>query len=195
MAAVGKYLIDYWQGPAIDESAIVTALLVHDLGNLVKFDLTGSTKALDPTLLTNEWREQQTQLRAKYGYHSHQATLQMLQELGLPEKVRQLAAKMNAADVCQIAEDSLAQQICEYADLRVIPTGVTSLHDRLVDLRHRYSHHPGWDNEINFQQNVTCAKQIEDRLQQHTSVDITQIPPEKIQALLVKLPQFAIQTN
>lgn len=195
VAAVGKYIIDHWQGPAIDEQAVITTLLVHDLGNLVKFDLAEGAKVLDPTLFTDEWRERQEKLRAKYGRNSHQATLLLLKELGIPKKIKQLATKLDASNVCQIAQDSLEQQICEYADMHVVPSGVTTLEGRLQDLRERYSHYPGWDNEVSFQQNADCAKQIEDTLQQYTSVDILQIPPEKIEALLVELLEFEIQTN
>ena len=195
VAALGKYIVDHWQGPAIDGQSVITALLVHDLGNLVKFDLTEGATVLDSTLMTNEWRERQQHMRDKYGRNSHQATLQILRELGLPEIVQQLAAEMDASDVCRIAQDSLEQQMCEYADLRVVPSGITSLAERLADLRQRYSHHPGWDNETDFQQNVECAKLIEERLQQQTNVDITHIPPEKIETYLVELPLFEIQTD
>ena len=195
VTAVGKYITDHWQGSAIDEQAVITTLLVHDLGNLVKFDLSEGAQVIDPTLFTDEWRQRQKQMRAKYGRNSHQATLMMLQELGLPEKIQQLAAKMDASNVCAIAQDSLEQQICEYADMRVVPNKVTSLEKRLRDLRARYSHHPGWDNETSFLQNAACIKQIENTLQQYTAIDVASIPPEKISVYLVELAQFEIQPN
>lgn len=194
-AAVGKYLVDHWQGFQIDQQKIIAALLVHDLGNLVKFDLNKGALVIEATLFTNQWRQRQQKMRDKYGSSSHQATLTMLSELGLPKEVQQLARKMDAGNVCQIVDESIEQQICEYADLRVVPSGIAPLSERLVDLRKRYGQYKSWHSEQGFQDNVSCAQQIEDNLQQQTSVDITTIPLEKIDAYLVELAQFDFKTN
>lgn len=195
VAAVGKYIADHWRGPAIDAEAVIATLLVHDLGNLVKFDLSENALVIDQTLFTDEWRERQRVMRETYGAHSHQVTLAMLKELGLPENIRTLADGMDADDLCIFLDSSFEQQICEYADIRVTPDGVVSLRERLADFRRRYAHYEGWSSEERYQRNLTCAEQLETALQKHTSVDITDIPAEKIQAYLVELSQFEIPTG
>lgn len=195
VAAVGKYVIDHWQGEKIDQDSIITTLLVHDLGNLVKFNLGEGAKVIEPALFTDEWREIQQQLITKYGTSSHEATLQMLAELKLPAKVQQLAFKMDAGNVCNILNEPIEQQICEYADLRVVPGGIVSLKARLNDLKRRYSGYEGWSDEQHFAKNFTCAQTIENLIQQQTSVDITAIPKEKIDAYLVELARFEIKTD
>ncbi|EKD22933.1 MAG: hypothetical protein ACD_83C00180G0002 [uncultured bacterium] len=196
VAAVGKYIIDHWQGPFISEQTIINALLVHDLGNLVKFDLTKNAQVIDPTLLTDDWRKRQVALRKKYGHSSHQATAKIIQELGLPIQIQQLVSNLDAANICNNANDSLTQQICSYADLRVTPKGVASLTERLTDLRERYqAKYSIWKNDAFFAQHNQCAQQIEATLQQYTSTDIINIPSEKIELLLVELAQFEILTN
>ena len=195
VAAVGKYVLDHWQGEEIDKDSIVAALLVHDLGNLVKFDLNGNAKVIEPALFTEEWRDTQQQMIDKYGSDSHQATLKMLTEINLPEKIKQLAAKMDAGDICQIVNESIEQQICEYADLRVTPSAVVSMKTRMKDLRDRYANKIGWDDPKVFAHNLACAQQIKNNLQNQTSVDITAIAEDKIQAYLVELARFELPTS
>lgn len=195
VAAVGQCITDYWQGPEINSHAITTTLLVHDLGNLVKFDLSESAAIIDRTLFAQEWRERQRLMREQYGTDSHLATQAILRELRLPAEVQTLANGMDADDLCLFLETPLAQQICEYADIRVVPAGVTSLLERLQDFRRRYAHYDGWSTEEKYQRNVECAQQLEGNLQRHITENITAIPPEKIQAYLVKLRQFEIAVN
>lgn len=196
VATVGKYVIDNWEDTKINKPIIVAALLIHDLGNLVKFDLSEDALVIDPTLLTDEWRQRQTEMRSKYGNHSHQATQQMLKELHIPEKIIALTDNMDASDVCKIARSSFEQQICQYADMRVTPNGITSLSERLEDLRARYKNrYPKWGEKQSFAKNSVCAQQIEDTLQQHTAADITNIPAETISSYLVELAQFEIPTE
>jgi 5'-deoxynucleotidase YfbR-like HD superfamily hydrolase len=195
VAAVGKYITDHWRGPAIDKQAIITTLLVHDLGNLVKFDLSASAQVIEPILTTDEWRARQKQMRKKYGSNSHQATVEILQELGVPDETQQLAEKMDAGDICKIVHESLEQQICEYSDLRVTPKGVVSLEVRLEDLRDRYWQKTGWGNKEEFQKSLDCGRKIEQTLQQHTTTKITQIPTEIIDSYLVELARFKFGAN
>ncbi len=195
VAAVGKYLTDHWQGPEIDSQAIIITLLVHDLGNLVKFDLTEGAAVIEPELFTEEWRQRQQVMREKYGNKSHQATLGMIKEIGLSKKIQKLAVGVDANNICQIAKDSLDQQICEYADLRVTPEGVTDMETRIADLHRRYAKTLKWSDDHNYQENLTCSKEIQDRLQQHTSVDITEIPPQTIESYLVELARFELPTS
>lgn len=195
VAAVGKYIIDHWQGLALDGLSVTAALLLHDLGNLVKFDLSENARVIEPALFTDEWRERQRIMREKYGAHSHQATQAILRELGVTKSVQTLANAMDADDLCVFPDMPFEYQICEYADLRVAPSGVVSMPERLADFRQRYSHYDGWSNEEKYQRNIECAERLETNLQQHVSVDISRIPPEKIQAYLVELSRFAIDRD
>lgn len=197
VAAVGKFIVDHWRGPEIDKQAVISALLLHDLGNLVKFDLTENAKVVDLELHTQHWREIQQEMKNKYGYGSdaHEATMMMLEELNLSEKIIELVENMGADNLTSIADsNSLELKICQYADLRVVPYGIVPMMERLTDLRHRYSERSHWDEEL-FEIVVEEAQQIENTIRQHVSVDITAIPPEKISNFLLELPQFDIPTN
>lgn len=37
VAAVGEYICTHWSGPELNSQLILQALLLHDLGNIVKF--------------------------------------------------------------------------------------------------------------------------------------------------------------
>jgi hypothetical protein len=122
----------------VSENEIITACLLHDLGNLAKFDLSVFPQALEPEGL-EVWQERQQQLWDAYGRSPHTATQAMLAELPVSERVRQLVASIGFDNVPrQFNEAEAPHMICEYGDDRVAPGGVVSLEERLADFEKRY---------------------------------------------------------
>lgn len=195
-AALGMIICDHWSGPTLQKENIIMALLLHDLGNLIKFDLSDTAQILDESLFTPYWRSLQSQQKKTYGNDAHTATLNMARECIQNQEVIALIDGMDTAYLEKIAQGSLEQQICEYADLRVTPKGITSLAERLADIQKRYSaSSPQWANSAHFAQSLQFAQIIENTLQKNTDIDITQIPSEKIEAYLVKLPQYTFEIS
>lgn len=195
-AALGMIICDHWTGPTIQKDNVIQALLLHDLGNLIKFDLSETAHILDESLFTPYWRSLQAQQKKMYGQDAHTATLNMVRKCIQNETIMALIDGMDTTYLEKIAQGSVEQQICEYADLRVTPTGLTSLTERLADIKKRYSHSsPEWANEVHFAQSLQFAEMIENTLQKNTDIDITEIPSEKIEAYLVKLPQYSFETH
>lgn len=126
----------------IDAESIVKACLLHDMGNIVKFDL-----LLFPEFVREKglsyWQGVKSEFAAKYGVTSHQATAAILREMGIGKRVRELVDAIGFSQATPNAESAdFDKKICAYSDMRVGPFGIISLEQRFVDLRARYQNHP-----------------------------------------------------
>lgn len=62
------FLCDHWQGPPIGKELLTKACLLHDLGNIVKFDLEKYPHFLEEEQGRVEyWKQKQKEIIAKYG--------------------------------------------------------------------------------------------------------------------------------
>ncbi len=114
----------------IHKEDLIAALLLHDLGNIVKFDLERELAV---------WKKIQQETIAQYGSDDHEATEKMGQELGINDRVALLLSGMGFGNVHQaIDANDMELKICLYADQRVSPDGVVSIRERFSDLRKRY---------------------------------------------------------
>ncbi len=140
-ASVAEMLCDNWHGTAINKEDIIAACLLHDLGNIAKFDL-GET---DAHLLGEEakridyWRKVKTETMGKYGSSEYDATRNMMKELGVSSKVVSLVDRM--IYVLRNPEEAHDYELmlCEYADERVSPKGVLSVAERFAEFAERNS--------------------------------------------------------
>jgi len=137
VAAVARQICESLKQP-VDTSAVIEACLLHDMGNILKFDFSVMPDSLQPEGLAY-WQSVKESFQEKYGADEHTATLAIADELQVSETVRSL---MNAIGFTKIAEtrrgNSLAAKICNYADMRVAPYGIVSLEERMADGHRRY---------------------------------------------------------
>ncbi len=121
-----------------DRENIVKTCLLHDLGNIAKFDLEYFPEFLQPEGLAY-WQKVKAATVAKYGSNAHQATVKMVGELAVESRIVELidAVSFDRAQTNYLGTD-FAAKICAYADMRVAPEGVTSLEERLADGFKRY---------------------------------------------------------
>lgn len=193
VAGVGKYICEHWTGETINKEAIVKTLLIHDLGNLIKFDISPGAKIYDTALKKPEWKKVQSDMRQKYGTDAHLATVQMAGEITDDQLIIKLINSMDSTNLENTFRLSMEEKICEYADLRVTPNGITSMSERLDDIHKRYKeHYIDWADEDLLIKNKKFGKKIELEIQQNTSSDIVEITEEKIATYLVKLTNYEI---
>jgi hypothetical protein len=137
VAAVGKTICDNFSGE-IDKQTVLLACLFHDMGNIIKFDLSVFPEFLKPQGLAH-WQEVQNEYFNKYGKEQHAANHAIAVELKLPEKVIEC---INDVDFSKIEttrdSGSMEKKVCEYSDLRVAPHGIRPMHDRISDIEERY---------------------------------------------------------
>lgn len=117
---------------------MIAACLLHDIGNIVKFNF---TTLPPPDGRITYWKEVQSEMIAKYGTSEHPASKAMCEEIGQWERIAPILEHTSDYDACILLEQgSLLQRIVAYADQRVAPAGVVSLTQRLRDMRARYDH-------------------------------------------------------
>src|SRR3989344_4139901 len=136
VASVAKLICGSFTKP-VNEKEVVLACLFHDMGNILKFDLTVFPEFVEPEGL-KYWQKVQEEYRAKYGSDQHEASLKIARGLGLSDAVLLCIDSVAFSKAERtFAEGSWEQKICEYADTRVSPSGVLSLRDRLEEGRKR----------------------------------------------------------
>ncbi len=141
VAAVGKLIADSWKGPKLNREDLLAYLLLHDLGNLVKYDFSHK-ELLTPEMQDklDYWKTAQQEARQKYGSDAHQATIAMVRTLGVPARVIALLEQDDFRNLEIVAAgNNWEQKIGKYSDYRAGPSGVVLLSDRIKDLRKRYA--------------------------------------------------------
>ena len=127
----------------VDVQYITKLGLVHDMGNIVKFDLANRNEELYGKVKGVEhWVEIQKTYWQKYGHDAHQATVAILTEAGLGEYIPDLNAEAELyfaeSTTQELEQASQGAVILMYADCRVSPRGVVPYRERIDDLVERY---------------------------------------------------------
>lgn len=196
VAAVGKIIADTLT-PAFSQREredVVIACLLHDIGNIIKFDLSKSKNLLNVDLDLEYWQRVKDEFIEKYGADEHVASVEIVKELGVSKRVAELVdcvdfyhGPKNAAD------DDLGKKICAYSDMRVGPNGVVSLEQRFSDLRVRYAHRArewgGNDPRNAFEDAII---RIEKQIFKNCKILPGDITEEKVQSIMLELKHFEI---
>ena len=138
VAAVAR-LIGEQLGLITDLKNITAACLLHDMGNILKFDLSKSKSVLNLDLDINYWQSVKAEYAKKYGSNEHHASMVIAKELGANARVLELIDCVGFMQAkANLKTSDTAKKICAYSDMRVGPFGVISLKERFADLRRRY---------------------------------------------------------
>ncbi len=143
VAGVGKIIAENWKD-GCDVKLVTDLCLLHDMGNIVKFDLRDGIDISKFGRIENlkHWQEVQRGYWDKYGKDAHDATIGILHDAGLAKfesyiNEEELLYFAEAKDA-ELDKSSVAAIILMYADCRVIPNGVVSYRERIDDLKNRY---------------------------------------------------------
>lgn len=138
VAAVAEMICDHLTLP-IDKDAVVTACLLHDMGNIIKFKLDYFPEFIAPGELAY-WQGVKEEYLQRYGHDEHRATLQIVEELGLPYEISDIIDAVGFSHAIENREGAdFAHKIAAYADMRVSPHGVVSMRQRLEEAHKRYN--------------------------------------------------------
>lgn len=136
VAGVASLICDNFN-ELLPKREIVSACLLHDMGNIIKFNLDKFPEFLKPEGL-DYWKNIQNEYFNKYGKEQHVATNKIIKELGVSDEVFYLVENIGFGKAYDnFKSDSFARKICAYSDMRVAPFGVESLEGRLEDFRGR----------------------------------------------------------
>lgn len=172
----------------VEKDNIIKACLLHDIGSIVKFNLTHFPEFYEPEGL-EYWQKIKDQYIKKYGTEEHHANLKIIKELGISTKVFDLADGVGHFNFCdQLDMEDFSFQIVNYADTRVSPFGVVSFKDRMEDVFVRYNF-SGDEKHIAL---VECGKEIEKQIFAHCSIKPEDINDESIKPYMEKLKEFMV---
>lgn len=163
-ATVGDAVLSRWIGSPIRSDALRKSLLVHDLGNLVKFQ----RPFLGEWSSSQEyWMTVQDALRSRFGLSAYDATLGLIREMSIDAEVTHLVEELCRLQQNEIplGEVSWEVRIAEYADLCVSPAGIVGTQARIADIKERY------------QDSVT------DHINRHTEELLALIEPQVIESV------------
>lgn len=123
----------------VPRADIVWACLLHDMGNIIKFDLDKKIPGLDMGDVAY-WKQVQKEYIEKYGHDEHIATETIAREIGAPAAVLRIIEGIGTSYAASAFEGSdVPVLVATYADFRVTPRAVVSLEERIVDLLERYA--------------------------------------------------------
>lgn len=189
VAGVGKVVCDHVNSINLNCERIVKTLLLHDMGNILKFDLD------NPLILEGQDKNQvdilknvQQSFRGKYGDNCDDATIAILHEISVDSEIIALVKESHDTHIAQFMNHGhWEQKICYYSDMRVGPFGVLSLAQRFEDLKKRYPH-----SVKKIDRNYIQCCHIEELLQEVTTIDIVSIDEKQIEQEFTYLKQVSI---
>lgn len=177
----------------VDKNLIITACLVHDLGNILKFDLESFPEFLEPYGL-EYWQDVKNEYIAKYGEDEHVATIAIIRELNLPDEVIHLVDNVGHNHFCdQLDREDFNHKIINYADVRVAPYGVVSYTERMDDVTRRYKSRPNFIGNEKHETSIACGYEIEKQIFSYSSIKPEDITDEAIAHLIEELKDFVIK--
>ncbi len=198
-AALGLIICQNWQGENLDQELILASLLLHDLANLIKFDLNSN---LSQSLLSSKhslayWQQRQNRFKNKYGKNTEKANIKIIRELK-PKKLKRITSILKNHDLdglqSLLKQKNWEQKIVLYSDLRITPQALASIEERLLDLRQRYQDRDSsWTDEKIFQIRLKNGLQLENQLNNLTQLNLTQLKTKDLIDLMQQVEQFPLQ--
>lgn len=164
VTAVGRFITSHWNGDPIDINVLTKTLLLHDMGNIIKFKRPFLEEMENNA---NYWQEVQQDFIFKYGTDVHKATEQIVEELSLP-KVVELLQEMRVVWSKPTKQIRWEARICEYADCCVTPQGITDFETRLQDLMKRYGY-------SEYDPVIARMRENAELVQDHVAIDLQNI--------------------
>ncbi len=157
-------LKEHWNGEQIDWDGAVRAALLHDIGNVIEFDLDKFPELLGPELPRLEyWLSEQKRLIAEYGADEHVATDKMLDQLQVAAPIREaIQVKSFGNSKAVAASNKWLVKILLYCDMRVMPDHISTLDERMAYLKTRYKK---YRDRPDFPELVAACKAVEQAIQ------------------------------
>lgn len=170
---------------------LISAGLLHDMGNIAKFNFETPVTPITEGEV-KYWMEVKEFVISKYGKSAHEATLAMIDEIGVFPRVREIIDSINFSKCDEIEKlDDMSVKILQYSDMRVIPSGISSLDERVEDMYIRYAHKRKKD-DVRTLELVQAMKNIEKDLFADISLKPDDITEESVGTLRDSFAKFEI---
>jgi hypothetical protein len=193
VAAVATMICENFDEPLPKED-IITACLLHDMGNIVKYDMSVFLDLLEPEG-TEYWQKVQDEFTEKYGKDDHQANMKIAKELSLSESIINLINQISFHNYCTHSfGNDFSAKIILYADARVDPHGIVPYDERMEEAKKRYQNRKGFIFEEQERQKfVACGRDIEKQIFTKCKIKPEDINDETVKPIIEKLKDFMIK--
>jgi len=183
VAGVAKIISENWMGALLDEDIMLKACLVHDIGNLLKFDLETKAHFLGKEQSNVDyWKKLKEEMAQKYGADEHVATASICQEINLEPKALWIVNNWGFGNFDKVLKsENWEYKICVYSDHRVGPFGIVSLKERFAEQRKRYQEYTHKSQDLSAHLSdkseflANCAFEVEKQIQEMVSKDLSAI--------------------
>ena len=177
VGAVGSILTKSITETGFPKNEIISACLLHDMGNIVKFDLDSIPKGLHiPDV--DYWKEVQKKIRTRYGMDEHEVTYKMSRDIRVSDVTLDAITNSGTANAARVLEEkNIAAMFVTYCDYHVMPTAITDPKSRLKDILYRYKNTPKYDGYKRDGMNVL---NIADYLENHYSIAKESLDEESV---------------
>ena len=192
VAAVASLICDNFD-ESLPKDDIITACLLHDMGNIIKFKLDAFPEFLEPEGLSY-WQKVKNEYVNKYGNNEYLASTTIAKELEVSDHILELIKAISFLDAPKHAlGGDFSKKIVEYCDDRVNPFGIVSLEERFLDLRRRYMHRGG--NTPERQAFEKAVRQMEKQIFAKCKIKPEDINDETARAVISRLKDFVIHSS
>ena len=191
VAAVAEMVCEHSPLP-IDKTVVVSACLLHDMGNLIKVKFEAAPELFEPEGV-GYWQEVQAEMIELYGDvgSATRAIVADIAPLDAIEETIEHASFNKMRDIA--ASGTLEAKLLEYADMRVALRGIVSMRERFDDIRARYVPVPHPSEYIDELE--AAAASIEVALFAGASITPADITEESTAAIQKELQCFDIPTR
>lgn len=192
VASVAAMICDNIDAP-IDRSEIISACLLHDMGNIIKFDLASPLNDFDETEL-EYWEDVQKEFRKKWP-DEHVASREIAREIGINRITLELIENIGIVKSHLIAAENgdMNKKIGCYSDMRVGPHGILPLDERINDAKKRYSKKfYGIENDEQIEIWRNALKNIERDIFSLCTITPNYINDHSLESYFLKLRKFSV---
>lgn len=196
VSAVASVICDNFIDPLSEEkkNEIITTCLLHDMGNILKFQWDLFAEFFEPEGI-EYWKKVHKEFKEKYGNNEHEATVKIINELGLSSKIAEIVARNRFSLICENANSNdMHMKILSYADGRVNPYGVVSYEERMEEAKERYKKINRGQEEERLKL-VACGKEIEKQVFEFCKIKPEDINNERVAPVISGLRDFVIHST
>jgi len=160
----------------IDKVLLITSLLVHDMGNIVKFDFSSNLIKWSEDVAV--LKKIQNTFITKYGSADHEVTENILKEIGVKDSIIKTTHEMTIEKLGHILKNKQWDLlVATYADYRIGPIGIISLDQRIDDLVVRNGNKPSlnWSSSQKVETYRKNLNKCEKIIQKYCSISLNSI--------------------
>ena len=194
VAGVASIIFDNFEKP-LDKNSIISACLLHNMGNIIKADLDLFPEYLEERGI-KYWKKVQREFIDKFSNNDHIATYTICEELDVNSKTFVLIKGFGFAKTEETFNSNIMRKLCVYSDLRVSPHKTTSLEHRLNEVKRSYlSRDKLIYTKEQFDKFIPMWFEIEKQIFAHRKIKPEDVTEEKVKMLFDQLNNFEIETK